>query len=130
MKEWTTGELRVLRLFASLGAKGVGTLLGRSAESVSVKARRLGVSLAPTGEDINVDQEVLTLLARVSETSQLQICPMCGKRWATMRDTGICKLCHLDRLISIHQEQLEIEVRQRALTAARKEKQRRLADEA
>jgi len=129
VREWTTGEVKVLRLFASLGSRGVATLLSRSQDSIAEQARKLGVSLKPTGEDINIDEEVLGLLERVAETPRLSICPMCGKRWATMRDTGMCRPCHLDRLISLHQERIEVEIRQRALTASRKEKQRRLADD-
>lgn len=128
MRSWTTSELKVMRLFAGLGVEAVAHLLDRSQSAVSKAAAENRISLKVTREDIEISNEVLSLLERVSETSRLQICPMCGRRWATMRETGVCRPCHLDRLISLHQEQVDVEMRQRALTAARKEKQRRLAE--
>lgn len=124
MRQWTVGELKVLRLFASLGVEGVSMLLDRSPASVSRKAAELRVSLKVTGEDIDITEEVASLLARIVEPEQQDICPMCGRRWATM-PTGICRVCHLDRLIELHREQADIEERQRRLTAARQEKRRR-----
>lgn len=128
MRPWTTAELKVLRLFATLGRDGVAALLDRSPTSVAAIAREHGISLKATGEDIAVNAEIIGLLERVRETPYLAVCPMCGKRWATMRDTGVCRPCHLDRLISLAQERLEVETRQRALTSLRKEKQRRLGE--
>jgi hypothetical protein len=127
-KPWTMSEIKVMRLFASLGSKGVAQLLDRSVSSVSKQAQDHAISLEASKDDINIDDEVLNLLHRVVESQRLSICPMCGRRWATMKDTGICRPCHLDRLIALHQEQIDVEVRQRALTAARKEKQRRLGE--
>lgn len=129
MRQWTTAELKVVRLFASLGRDALAELLDRSPSAVSAFAREQHISLKVTGEDISVSDEVIELLERVRETACLAICPMCGKRWATMRETGICRPCHLDRLISLAQERLEVEARQRALTSLRKEKQRRLNDD-
>lgn len=125
MKPWTTTELRVLRLFATLGTNGVATILERSSASVAQMAKQEGISLKRTDEDIDITNEVLTLLAKVADTPNLSICPMCGKRWATMKETGMCRPCHLDRLLSLYQEKAEIEIRQKALTAARQDKRRK-----
>jgi len=118
------GELKVLRLFHTLGARGVAQLLARTETSVRSKANEMNISLVVTDEDILVDDQVRDLLRRVTQSQYLSLCPMCAKRWATMRDTGICRPCHLDRLIAVNEEQLAVENRQRTLAAIRKAKQR------
>lgn len=124
MRAWTTSEMKVMRLFASLGREGVAKLLDRSPTSVAMAAKKNGISLKRTGEDINLNSEVILLLSKVAETSRLDICPMCGRHWATM-PTGICRVCHLDRLISIYREQVDVEDRQRTLAASRQDRRRK-----
>lgn len=123
-RPWTTGELQVMRLFASLGSNAVALLLGRTVTSVEAKARDLHLSLQITNEDIDIAAAPGRLLVRVREVIGLQICPMCGKRLATMRDTGMCRCCHLDQLIALRETQLAEEVRLRKLTKLRQDKHR------
>lgn len=122
-KEWTTGEIQVLRTFRNIGAKGLAQLLERSISSVEHKARDLGVSLEITPTDVNVETVTDKILMRLYEVTNLQICPMCGKRLATMR-TGMCRCCHLDQLIALREEQLAEEIRLRKLTKIRQDKRR------
>lgn len=123
-RPWTMSELKVLKIFSGLGRQGVATLLNRTVGSVEAAAKAHNISLKCNDDDIEINAEVLDLLQRVKETPRLQVCPMCGRRWATMRSTGVCRPCHLDRLIGLHLEATEVEVRDKALSAARKEKQR------
>lgn len=122
-KEWTTGEIQVLRTFNGIGAKALAQLLERSVNSIEHKARELRVSLEITPSDINVEQVTDKILIRLHEVTQLQVCPMCGKRMAVMR-TGMCRCCHLDQLIALREEQLAEEIRLRKLTKIRQDKRR------
>lgn len=124
MKEWTTTEIQVLKHFASLGAEGVAELLERSKSSVESKARDIGVSLKASKEDIDLRTTPARLLRYVRRSPQLQLCPMCGVRLAMMTSTGICRVCHLDRLIELRAEQLEIVAREKRLAALRQDKKR------
>ena len=123
-RPWTTGELQVLRRFAGLGAASIASLLERSVSSIEGKARDLHVSLVITNEDIDVSAATARLLQRIRETPGLQICPMCGKRLATMRHTGMCRCCHLEQLIALRETQLAEEIRLRKLTKLRQDKRR------
>lgn len=123
-RPWTTGELQVMRIYAGLGVNSVALLLERSVTSVESKARELRVSLQITNEDIDVSTAPGRLLVRLREAVGLQICPMCGKRLATMRETGMCRCCHLDQLITLRETQLAEEVRLRKLTKLRQDKHR------
>lgn len=122
-RPWHTGELQVLRTYAHLGAKVVGQLLERSTASVEGKARQLGVSLTVTGDDTPVPNSA-ALLARIREIPELNICPLCGTRFANMRNTGMCRACHLDQLIAHRETQLAELVRERKLTKLRQDKAR------
>lgn len=123
-RAWNTGELKVLRMFSELGAEQVALLLDRSVGSVQSKAKELRVSLITTGNDVNVEGAGLKLLQRIRETPGLTICPLCGQRLATMKATGICRVCHLDQLITLREVQLLETARERRLTQLRQEKRR------
>lgn len=121
---WTTGELQVLRSFAQLGPSVIAVLLDRTDDSVKNKAKELGISLAVTGIDVDVASLSTRMLTRIREVPGLQVCPMCGKRLASMRATGMCRCCHLDQLIALREEQLSEEIRLRRLTKLRQDKRR------
>ena len=123
-RPWHTGELQVLRIWAPLGAPTIAALLDRSLSSVEHKARELGISLKASGEDIDITQTPTKILARIREVPTLQICPMCGKRLATMKQTGMCRVCHLDQLIQLRETQMAELTRERKLTKLRQDKKR------
>ena len=123
-RPWNTGELKVLRLYAALGAADVAKLLERSLGSVEAKARELQVSLAATGEDIELAWTTDFLLERLRRSVGLEVCPICGQRLAIMRNTGVCRVCHLDQLIHLREVQLQELARERKLTKLRQDKRR------
>lgn len=112
-----------MRVYANLGAKVVSELLERSQGSVEAKARELRISLVITGDDVPVPDSA-KLLSRIREIPELNICPLCGIRFANMRATGMCRACHLDQLIAHRETQLAELVRERKLTKLRQDKAR------
>lgn len=124
MRAWTIQELRVLRTFAPLGKDAVAQILERTAESVKHKAAELRISLEVTGEDIDVTATAKHYLDRVRETPKLSVCPLCGKRLANMRTSEMCRVCHLDRLLDLHRERMDEELRQKRLAKARQDRHR------
>lgn len=124
MRPWTMTELRVLRTLAPLGRDAVATLLERSATSVAAKASEMKISLIATGEVVEIDALVLTYVERLKETPLLSVCPCCGKRFANMRTSEMCRICHLDRLLDLHQERMDEELRQKRLAKARQDRHR------
>lgn len=123
-RPWNTGEIKVLKTYASLGARGVAQLLERSETSVQAKAREMKVSLVVTGQDINIEGIDMKILSRIRQAADLNICPLCGVRLANMRATGICRVCHLDQLITLREVQMLETARERKLTKLRQEKRR------
>lgn len=123
-RPWHTGEIKVLRIYAGLGAEVVAQLLDRSKSSIEGKAKELKISLQVTGKDINVLTAGSKILARVRQTPGLEICPLCGMRLATIKSTGICRVCHLDQLITLREVQMLEVARERKLTKLRQEKRR------
>lgn len=123
-RPWTTGELKVLREFHHLGASGIAQLLDRSVSSVEGKARELRLSLIATGEDVAVTREVLNILTRLQQVHRLPICPTCGLRLAIMKNSGMCRVCHLDQLIHLRETQMAEMARERKLTKLRQDKRR------
>lgn len=123
-RSWNTGELKVLRQYAGLGRDAVAAILERSPGSVASKARELGVSLEASGADVDVAGSSARILQRVRQAIGAGICPLCGKRLAIMKSTGICRVCHLDQLISLREVQLLEVARERRLTKLRQEKRR------
>lgn len=124
IRPWSTGEIQVLKTYKSLGLEVVAELLERTPSSVEAKASELSISLVATGEDVDITGSTTAILGRIREMQALQICPMCGKRLATMKNTGICRACHLDGLISLRESQLAEQVRERKLVKLRQDKKR------
>lgn len=129
-RDWTTLELQVLRLFSSMGTASVALLLERSQASVEKKAQEMSLSLKRTGEDIDLNIAPDRILSWVRETPMLRLCPMCGHRLAIMQRTGLCRPCHLDRLIDLRREQLDVIAREKRLAKLRQDKKRmRICDD-
>lgn len=114
----------MLRHFATLGVHAVAELLERSPASVAARAKALRVSLVRTGDDVDLQTTPARLLRFVRQSANLHLCPMCGQRLAIMVSTGVCRVCHLDRLIELRTEQLEVIARERRLTKLRQDKKR------
>jgi hypothetical protein len=123
-RAWNTGELKVLRSYASLGARVLAELLERSVGSVEAKAKELRVSLEITGDDVDVSTAGPRILARISAVPELTVCPLCGLRLANMKSTGMCRVCHLEQLIELRETQLAEQVRERRLVKLRQDKRR------
>lgn len=123
-RPWNTGEIKVLRIYAALGASGIAQLLERSISSVESKARELRVSLVATGDDFDLTLAPDVMLQRISEAPDLNICPLCGTRLATIKATGMCRVCHLDQLIALRETQLAELTRVKRLTKLRQDKRR------
>lgn len=124
MRPWTVVEVRVIRAYAPLGARAIASILERSPQAIRSIAANEGISLRETGEDVEVNAEALNLVERLKETPGLSVCPMCGKRWARMKNSGMCRSCHLDGLLDLHQERLDEEIRLKKLDKARQDKRR------
>lgn len=122
MRLWSVQEIRVVKAYADLGAAGVAELLDRSPQSVRHIAAMKGIPLRDSGEDV----EILTveILEKIKDAPTLSVCPMCGKRFARMKATGMCRCCHLDQLLDLHQERLDEQIRQLKLDKARQDKRR------
>lgn len=140
IKPWTTGELRILRENAGLGAAEVARLLNRSVSSVRCMALRQRISLRkpgsrrglvlgqPRGESIGaqiredvvsgrIDAEILA--QRMALIQDAELCPSCGRRPVEVRSTGFCTCCHKDRLTEAHLAEVEKIDAQRALWSSR-----------
>lgn len=124
VREWSTQEVRILKAYAALGSRGVAALLERTPRQVEWAAVVHGVSLRTSDDDVQISASILDTIERVRETPDLSICPMCGKRFARMKATGMCRCCHLDGLLTLHQERLDEEIRLRKLDKARQDKRR------
>jgi ribosomal protein L37AE/L43A len=107
-----------------MGAVTIAALLDRSVASIEHKARELKISLVHTGEDIDLSQSSAKILERLAQAPELQVCPLCGRRLATMKATGMCRVCHLDQLILLRETQIAELVRERKLTKLRQDKKR------
>lgn len=123
-RPWNTGELKVLRMFASLGSPAVAELLERSVSSVEHKARELNVSMVATGDDFDLSITPEQIMIRLRDAPNLNVCPLCGVRLAIMKSSGMCRVCHLDQLISVREARLVELARERRLTKLRQEKRR------
>lgn len=123
-RPWNTGEIRVLKEYAGLGCRSVAILLERSQTSVQAKAKEMRISMQVTGDDVEIQNLTEKILGRIREVPELNICPVCGLRLATMHKTGICRPCHLDALIALRESQLAEEIRLRRLQKIRQDKAR------
>ena len=124
MRPWTVQELKILKAYAPLGRDAVAELLKRSVKAVEWAAVMNGISLKRSDDDVEVGTPAVEVLQRIRDTPGLPVCPMCGKRFARMKATGMCRTCHLDLLLEVHQEQLDEQVRLRRLDKARQDKRR------
>lgn len=122
MRPWTVQEIRVVKAYAELGSTAIGEILERTPKSVRHIAELNGIKVENTGNDVDI-QYALGLIERVKEAPHLEICPMCGKRFARMK-SGLCRCCHLDTLLDLHQEKLDEQIRLRKLDKARQDKRR------
>lgn len=123
MRAWTVKELRAVKAWSHLGAHNLALILERTPQQVRSAAALNGISVRNTGEDVEVHAEALGLADLVADCT-VPVCPACGKRWARMKGTGLCRSCHLDRLLEIHQERQDEAVRLKRLDKARQDKRR------
>lgn len=130
----------MLKVHANEGARTVAQMLGRSLRSVKAAAHRQRISLRRRGErrgsvlgqprgvsiqaairsdvvDGRVDATALAVRMRID--SEAGLCPSCARRPATVTMTGLCDVCHLDRLTRAHLDEVEKIDAQRALDASR-----------
>jgi len=121
---WTTGEIKVLRENAQLGASELARRLGRSRRSVRSAAERVGISLRPPGvrtgtlmgqphgmslrrdmrEALLACPHLLEERARMDRDAEL--CPSCARRTINVPATGLCRPCHMRHLADAHREAL------------------------
>ena len=91
------------------------------------EGRELGVSLRrPKGRQ--TDFRPLagpTVLRRIRELTEAELCPACGKRLIGVKRTGLCGRCHFEGLVTVHEEEIARLEGQRELWAARSKLQRR-----
>ena len=139
---WTTAEIRILRDNADEGAVGVARLLGRSTSSVEHAAYRHRVSLRRPGHrcgsvlgqprgvrlraamraDIVDGRVSATLIAaRMKIDHDAALCPCCGYREIEVKNSGLCRPCHVSRLIQGHKDALAAIEAQRRLWSVRQE---------
>ena len=123
-RSWTLDEIKVLRAFAALGVDALADLLERSPSSITAKATELQVSMRITGDDIDLGLLPARIIAWVRESPRLHLCPSCGRRLARVRSTGLCRVCHLEGLLDIRREQLEVVIREKQLAQLRQQKKR------
>ena len=123
-RSWTTNEVKILRDFASLGSLGVAHLLDRSRSSVEAKAKAYGISLVVSGDDVAITKEAEAIVKRLNLYLRLPVCPACGVRVAIVKKSGTCRVCYLDALITIREEQILELARERKLTKLRQDKRR------
>ena len=117
--EWTTGEVRMMRDNACLGAAALASLLGRSRGSVEQAAHRHRISLRRFGclrglvlgqprgvalrgdirADLVADPHLAEIIARrLAADANADLCPQCAARPIRVRSTGLCLVCHLTEL--------------------------------
>ena len=66
-----------------------------------------------------------TVLRRIRELTEAELCPACGKRLIGVRRTGLCGRCHFEGLVTVHEEEIARLEGQRELWAARSKLRRR-----
>lgn len=125
MRSWTHAEEEALRILAPLGGSACALAFDRSLKSIERKAASLGVSLRRRSYGGNLGETSPATLRRVRELSEAQLCPACGFRFASVKATGLCGLCHVKRLRDVHEEEIVKAEAQRELWAARSKLQRR-----
>jgi len=122
---WTHAEEEALRILAPLGGKACALAFDRSLKSIHRKAAKIGVSMRPRSLGDKWGITSPATLRRVKELSQASLCPACGFRFAGVKETGLCGLCHVKRLKAVHEEEIAKIEAQCALWAVRSKLQRR-----
>jgi len=124
-RNWTHSEEEALRILAPLGGKACALAFGRSLKSIHRKAAKIGVSMRRRSSGDKWGITSPATLRRVRELSEASLCPACGFRFAAVKTTGLCGLCHVKRLTAVHQEEIVKADAQRELWAVRSKLQRR-----
>ena len=137
---WSGKDISYLRRNRTLGAAELSVRLGKTVPAVKGMALRLRISLrrprsrrglvlgqprtvslrgAVHGDIVSgrVDGELIA--ARIALTEEAETCPCCGRRPVEVRSTGFCLVCHRDRLIAAHLDEVEKLDSQRALWSSR-----------
>lgn len=108
-RPWTDEEERWLRRHRNDGRAAVAAALGRTEESIRVKARRLGIEV-PERPTVG------------------ELCPMCGYRRITpgteAARSGICITCHERRKREVYEARRDELAEARAYDAAKKRARR------
>ena len=125
MRSWTHAEEEALRYLSHLGARACSEAFERSIQSVQRKALRLGVSLRRKKSGYVLDISGEAVLRRIRELSEASMCPGCGFRFAGVKSTGLCGICHVKRLKAVHEDEIVKIEAQRELWAVRSRLQRR-----
>lgn len=127
MRSWTHAEEEALRyLGPRLGGPECAKAFDRSLDSIYRKASRLGISFGreTCGRKVaGLSSEAV--LRRIRELSDALLCPACGFRFAAVKTTGLCGLCHVRHLKIVHEEEIAKIEAQRDLWAVRSKLQRR-----
>lgn len=142
---WTTKELSRLREVARLGAAGAARTLGRSVHSVKSAAKRHRISLRRPGSrrgrvlgeargltlPAEIRDDFLTgtvdaglVARRVQTDGDAEMCPCCGRRPRRVRATGLCTVCHRERIIERHRECIDELVAKRQVDRLKQQKHR------
>lgn len=128
MRPWMHAEEEALRILGPvLGGRGCAEAFARSHSAVKQKAGELGVSLRRQ-KSPQTDFRLScgpAVLRRISELTQANLCPACGKRPIGVRKTGLCGRCHLEGLRLVHDEAIAMADAQLELWAARSKLLRR-----
>ena len=131
MRPWTSAEIEALRILAPvLGGRGCAEAFERSHSAIKQKASELGVSLRrPKGRQTNFRPLAgPTVLRRIRELTEAELCPACGKRLIGVKRTGLCGRCHFQGLVTVHEEEIARLEGQRELWAARSKLLRRRSE--
>jgi len=136
-QSWTTGEVKVLRECAHLGADELARRLGRTRPSVKRAAQRYRISLRrpgvrdglllgqPRGLSLRRDMREALLAyphlleQRLQMDYEAELCPACAAREISVASTGLCRPCHLRHLAEIHREAIAEQQAKRALWVER-----------
>jgi hypothetical protein len=120
VRGWTHSEGEALRVLSPLGGKACALTFDRSLKSIECKAAQLGVSLRRRSCGGNTGEACTpVVLKRVRELSLAELCPACGRRPISVKNTGLCGRCHFEGLRLVHGEAIARADGQRLLWASR-----------
>ncbi len=101
VRPWTISEEKALTVLASLGIALLVVIFERPSNSIRKKASRLGVSVKRISEISDTDL-THAQLEHVRRINGAALCPSCARRFAAIKSTGLCGVCHKDELIKGH----------------------------